>query len=349
MKAAVLVSLRRIEIHERPVPEPGPGEVRLKVGAVGVCGSDVHYFAEGRIGQQIVKYPILLGHEPAGIIDRVGEGVDMQPGTRVAVEPAIPCGQCERCTEGRGNLCPNVRFLGTPPIDGIFDQYHVMPAECCVPIPDSISLAEAALLEPLGVALHAVKLARMEVGESVAVFGAGSIGIVTMLAALLAGADRVFVTDLVPERLALAKRMGATAVMSPQDGDVIEWILDETGGHGVDVAFEAAGVQETFTHTALAPRRGGRALFIGIPPVDEVTMPIHRVRTKELTMQHVRRSNREADRCIGLLASGRLNLKPLATHVFPLEQAPEAMELVEARRDGVLKAIIQPHADLAVA
>ena len=331
------------------MPEPGPGEVRLKVAAVGVCGSDMHYFAEGRIGTQVVEYPILLGHEPSGIVDAVGEGVSLAPGTRVAIEPAMPCLHCEYCQMGRQNLCPNVRFLGTPPIDGIYAEYYVMPAHCCIPVPDHVSLAEAALLEPLGVALHAVKMARLEPGEDVAIFGSGSIGLVTLLAARLAGAGRVFMTDLVPERLDFAREMGATDGMNPRDGDVLEWIADHTGGRGVDATFEAAGVQEAMTHAFLTPRRGGRALLIGIPSVDEITMPIHLVRNKELTIQHVRRSNREADRVVGLLGEGRLDLKPLATHFFPLDQVNEAIELAEAHRDGVIKAIIQPHADVSVA
>lgn len=346
MKAAVLTSPHTIEIQDRPVPAPGPGEVRVKLAAVGVCGSDVHYYEEGRIGDQIVEYPTLLGHEAAGVIDAVGAGVDWPPGTRVAIEPAVPCGQCECCHSGRYNICPNVRFLGTPPIDGIFEQYHLMPAHCCIPVPDNLSLVDAALLEPLGVGLHAVALARPSMGETAAVFGAGPIGLSTLLALRLTGVKQVFATDLVPERLAVASQLGADAVKNPNDGDVVQWIRNETGGRGVDVTFEAAGEQETLNHACRAAARGGRALLIGIPSGNELRLPMHECRRQELLMQHVRRSNGEAPRCLSLVASGRIELQPLATHFFPLERVTEAFDLVHNYADGVIRAVIQPNAEL---
>ncbi|MGM0485669.1 MAG: NAD(P)-dependent alcohol dehydrogenase [Planctomycetota bacterium] len=347
MKAAVLTAPRTIEIQERPVPEPGPGEARIRIAAVGVCGSDVHYYEEGRIGRQIVQYPTLLGHEAAGVVDAVGPGVDLEPGTRVAIEPAASCGRCECCQAGQYHICPHVKFLGTPPIDGIFEQYHLMPAHCCIPIPDTLSLVEAALTEPLGVGLHAVALARPALGETAAVFGSGPIGLCTLLALRLTGVKRVFATDLVPDRLSLAETLGADAVLNAGQGDVVEWIREETGGRGVDVTFEAAGEQETVTHACRAAAVGGRALLIGIPSEDERWVPMHECRRKELLMRHVRRSNGEAARCLPLVTSGRLDLKPLATHFFPLEKVTEAFDLVHRYADGVIRAIIQPNDELA--
>lgn len=347
MKAAVLVGPKTIQIVEKEIPEPGPGEVLVKVGAVGVCGSDVHYYAEGRIGTAVVQYPTILGHEPAGVVEATGNGSSVLAGTRVAVEPAHPCGHCEFCLGGRGNLCPNVRFLATPPIDGIFSQYRVMPEHSCIPIPDNMSLVEGALLEPLGVALHAIKLARLEVGENIAIFGSGPIGLVTMLAARAAGADQVYMTDIVPERLDFAKELGATAVMNPQEGDVVSWIMDLTNGRGVDATFEAAGEQQTVYHACMAARIGGRALIIGIPAVDELYIPMHEIRRRELCIQNVRRSNREADRSINLVASGRIDLKRLATHRFSLEQTDAALDLAHRRSDGVIRAVVEPNPDLA--
>ena len=347
MKAAVLVAPRTIEIQEHPMPEPGPGEVRLKLAAVGVCGSDVHYYEEGRIGTAVVQYPTLLGHEPSGVVDSVGQGVKLQPGTRVAVEPAAPCGRCEHCLAGRRNICPDVRFLGTPPIPGIYAQYHVLPEHCCIPIPDNMSLTEAALMEPLGVGLHAVQLARLALGETIAIFGSGPIGLCTLLAARLTGVTRILMTDLVPERLDLAKRLGADAVLNADEGDAVEWIRSETGGRGVDVTFEAAGVQETVTHACLAARPGGRAMLIGIPSEDELTMPMHECRRGELLIQHVRRSNGEVAPCLPLVASGRIDVKALATHFFPLERTTDAFDLVHNYADGVVRAVIRPNEDLA--
>ena len=346
MKVAVLVAPRTIQILERPMPEPGPGQVRLKLAAVGVCGSDVHYYEHGRIGSQVVEYPILLGHEPSGVVDAVGEGVALASGTRVAVEPGQSCGKCEHCLAGRQNICPNVEFLGTPPYDGIFAQYALMPERCCVPIPDAMSFVEAALLEPLGIGLHAAALARIACGESVAIFGAGPIGLVTLLAVRAAGAGKVYMTDLVPERVAFAQRLGADAAMKADEGDVIEWIMGLTNGRGVDVAFEAAGEPETTWQTIETARIGGRALIIGIPQVDELPYPTHGARRKELTIQHCRRANGEAFAALDLIASGRIDVKPLATHTFPLDRTAEAIDLVSGYRDGVIRAMILPNGEM---
>lgn len=345
MKAAVLVAPRTLEIQERPMPLPKPGEVRIRVAAVGVCGSDVHYFEHGRIGTQVVQYPTLLGHEPAGIVDAVGGGVGLAVGTRVAVEPAVPCGHCPRCLEGRGNICPHVRFLGTPPIDGIFAEYHCMPAHACIPIPDSMSLVEAALLEPFGVGAHAVALAGLRVGDTAAIFGAGPIGLMTLLAARAAGARGVYMTDLVPERLAVASRLGAEAVFLAGEGDPVAWLHEETGGCGVDVAFEAAGVPETVRQACCGARIGGQALLIGIPQEGDCAIPMHECRRRELCIRHVRRSNRESDRCLSMVADGRIPLAPLATHTFALDEVHAAFDLVQGYADGVIRAMILPHGD----
>src|SRR5690606_24109447 len=183
MRVALLTGPKRIEIEERPVPQPGPGEVLVKVGAVGVCGSDVHYYAEGRIGSAKVVYPTVLGHEPSGVVEAVGEGVSLEPGTRIAVEPAYPCGRCEHCRDGRGTPCPHLRCRATPPVEGTCAQYRRMPGSPWIPTPGTMTLVEGALLEPLGVALRAARLAHTGVGDSVGMFGSGPIGLVTLLAA----------------------------------------------------------------------------------------------------------------------------------------------------------------------
>lgn len=346
MKVSVLTKPQTVEVQERPVPEPGPGEVRIKLAAVGVCGSDVHYYYEGRIGSAVVQYPTVLGHEPAGVVDAAGEGVGLPVGTRVAIEPAAPCMHCEHCLAGRHNTCPQVRFLGTPPIDGIYAQYYVMPAHCCIPIPDTLSLVEAAMLEPFAVGLHTVELARLRIGETVAIFGSGPIGLVTLLAAKLAGAGAVYMTDLVPERLAFARHLGADAVCDAASTDVTAWIHDLTKGRGVDITVEAAGVQETLNHSCETARVGGRAMLVGIPSVDELTIPMHSCRRRELDMMHVRRSNNEVLRAIPLVAEGRVDLSVLATHFFTLDRVSEAFDLVHGYRDGVIRAVIQPNEDL---
>ena len=226
-------------------------------------------------------------------------------------------------------------------------QALVMPAHNCVPTPSVMSFVEAAMLEPMAVGLHAVRLARLDLGQTVAIFGSGPIGLVTLIAARMAGAGRIFMADLVPERLALAKKLGADEVFDAGQGDPVERIKQATEGRGVDAAFEAAGVQDTVTHACLAPRPGGRAVLIGIPSVDELAIPMHECRRRELTIQHLRRSNGELLPFLQLPPSRRPDLKILATHLFPLERISEAFDLVDRKAQGVIRAVIQPNAELA--
>ena len=343
MKSAVLTALRTLEIQDRPRPAPGPGEVLLKIAAVGLCGSDVHYWENGRIGNQAVAFPAVLGHEPSGIVEAAGPGARLAPGARVMVEPAISCGYCVFCLAGRPNICPAVKFLGTPPHDGVFSQYHVMPGHCCVPIPDSMSLVEAALMEPLAVGLHGVKLARMVPGDRAAIFGCGPIGLATALGARLAGASELFMTDPIPERRAMAEKLAGAAVFDPASGDPVAWIKRRTEALGVELSFECAGTQETLDQSCLAARCGGRVLLTGIPAADKMLLPMHECRRRELELLHVRRSNGEAAAALRLLASGRLDVKPLATHFFPLERTAEAFDLASRKADGVIRAMIFPN------
>ena len=245
---------------------------------------------------------------------------------------------------GRPNLCPDVKFLGTPPNPGILSQFHAVPEHCCLPIPDAMTLAEAALFEPLAVGLHAVHLARLEVGDHVAVLGCGPIGLSCAYAARLAGAATVRVTDPVPERAAFAEKWLGTAIMDPRAGiDPVRWIRDATGGHGADAVFECAGTQESLDQCCLAVRRGGKALLVGIPAGDRLSIPMHECRRRELAMLHVRRSNGESGAALRLWDEKRLDVKPLATHFFGIERSQAAFELVSLRADGVIRAIIWPN------
>ncbi len=206
MKAAILHGLRDVRIEESPDPEPEAGEVLLRVKAVGVCGSDVHYYARGRIGNQVVKEPQSVGHEFMGVIERLGAGVEgVEPGTRVAVEPGINCRACRMCVEGTPNLCPNVIFYGTPPVEGAFQEYVTHPAHLVFPLPENVSDIEGALLEPLGIGLHAVTVAGIELGDRIAIFGSGPIGLSVALAARASGATQVYMTDVLPYRCEFAE------------------------------------------------------------------------------------------------------------------------------------------------
>ncbi|MGC8827707.1 MAG: zinc-dependent alcohol dehydrogenase, partial [Anaerolineae bacterium] len=226
MRAARLYGVRDIRLDTVPVPQPGPGQVLLKIASVGICGSDVHYFLDGRIGTQVVSAPIILGHEFAAYVVRGGPGAEgLQEGRLVAVEPGIPCGQCEPCREGHPNLCLHVRFCGSPPVDGVLAEYAVMPAANCFPLPEGMSPDEGAMLEPLGIALHTVDLAHLRVGQTVAVFGAGPIGILIAAAARLAGAAEIYVSEPLEARRRFVERCTGAVALDPTREDVVGTIL----------------------------------------------------------------------------------------------------------------------------
>ncbi len=343
MKAVFLLRKKEFEVREVPKPEPKEKEVLIRVKTVGICGSDVHYYTKGRIGsQQVIGKPLIIGHELSGDVAALGKGVKgFRIGQRVVVEPAIPCGNCEVCREGRENICPDVRFLGTPPVDGAFCEYIVMPEENVFPLPNQLSYAEGVMMEPLAIGVYAVKLARLIPGETVAILGSGPIGLATLLAAKAAGAVLIFATDLIPERLNVAKKIGAHHTFNPEKEDIVKIITELTKGRGADVTFEAAGKEETVNQALKITALGGRVMIIGIPEADAITYEPHQMRRKELLIQNVRRSLRTTGTSIKLVKEGLINLKPLITHYYPLEKISEAFELVSEYRNGVIKAIIQ--------
>lgn len=342
MKAARLYGPGDLRTDDIPVPEPGPNQVLLQVLTVGICGSGVHYFLDGGIGDDKVKEPFVIGHEFSARIAALGPGVGGPPvGTRVTVEPAISCGQCEFCLEGHPNLCENILFCSTPPTPGALQEYMVHPAELCFPIPDSISDAEGSALEPLGVALHAVGLAKLRPGDTVAILGSGPIGLLTLQVARISGARAAYVTDLVPERLAMAKAFGAMATYKADEGDPVAWLMELTRGRGVDVAIEAAWAAETVSQSAEMARRGGKLIMAGIPREDVAIFPAHAVRRKGLTIKYVRRMKHTYPRAIPMVRDGLIDVKSLITHQFSLERAAEAYQLVASYGDGVIKAVIE--------
>jgi len=342
MRAARLYGVRDLRLDVLPRPAPGPGQVLLKVASVGVCGSDVHYYLEGRIGPQVVEAPIIPGHEFSAWVVQPGAGVDnLRPGQLVAVEPAVSCGECESCREGHPNLCPDVRFCGTPPIDGAYAEYKVMPAENCFPLPDCFSPDDGALLEPLGIAIHSVDLAHLRPGHTVAVLGAGPIGLLIAAVARVSGAAAIYMSEPIADRRQFALRYAADAVFDPETEDVVAGIMQATNGRGVDVAFEAAGAPLTPDQAAAVTRPGGKVIVAGIPADDTMTMKASTVRRKGLTIKLVRRMKHTYPRAVALVHKGMVKVRPLATHNFPLERIGEAFEMVAGYQDGVLKAIIR--------
>lgn len=338
MQAALLYGIGdvRVELHERPVASND--ELLVAVGAVSLCGSDRHYYLEGGIGTARVTEPIILGHEFAGtVVSEESRRYGLEPGSLVAVEPARPCGRCEWCSRGHPNLCPEVRFAGSPPDEhGALAEYAVAPAHCLFPLPPGWTAARGALLEPLGVAIHAVDLARLHPMETVAVLGAGGIGLLMLQVARLAGASRIFVVDPLEPRTRLAAELGADATAADH-----EPIQDWTDGRGVDVVLEATDSANAARQAAEAVCIGGRLILAGIPEADEVSFSAATLRRKGLTLKMVRRMKHTYPRAIEMVESGRILLDPLITHLFPLERADEAFACHAERRDGALRVLVE--------
>ena len=342
MKAAFLTAPQRIEI--RDIPEPhlnGPHDVLLRIEAVGVCGSDMHYYTTGRIGSAIVEYPFILGHECAGTVIQVGAEVrGLRAGQRVAVDPLVACGRCDQCRTGRRNTCRNQLFLGQPgQMAGALAEYIVLPEECCHPVPAAVTAGLAAMVEPLSIGVYAQQLSRMEPGAKIAILGAGPIGLCVLLACRAAAECTAYVTDLIDERWMRAAKLGAAWAGNPGKSDVVKAVLDAEPS-GVDFVFECAGKQEAIEQGVEMLKPGGALLIVGIPEVDEISLPIHTLRRNELTIINVRRQNNCMATAVELLAGGRVNVCELMTHHFALEEASEAFDLVAHYRDGVIKATI---------
>ncbi len=343
MQAAVLHGIRDLRVESLPRPRPGPGEALLKLAAVGVCGSDVHYYVDGAIGEAVVTEPIIMGHEPSAYVAGLGEGVEsLEVGQLVAVEPAIHCCHCEMCETGHPNLCPNVRFCGTPPIDGVFSEYAVMPAHNCIPLPEGFTAVDGALLEPLGVAIHTVDLAHIRVGETIVVLGAGPIGLLIAAVAKAAGAGQILMTEPIAERRAFALSYIADEVFDPNEQDVVAEVMRASDGRGVDIAFEAVGDRDTSQQGAEMLRPGGTLVICGIPGGDDqLVFTASVIRRKGLTIKMVRRMKFAYPRAILMVQKGMVDLKAIATHFLKLTDIPDAFEMVANYRDGVIRAVVQ--------
>jgi L-iditol 2-dehydrogenase len=283
-----------------------------------------------------------IGHEFAGVVEALGEGVTAPAvGTRVAVEPGMNCGRCEWCERGLPNQCPHVRFYGTPPVTGAFAEYVVHPARLLFPVPDSLTDEDAAVLEPLGVAIHVIRRTGVDLGDDVAVFGCGPVGLLTVQCARAAGASRVFATDIVACRREFAGRMGAADTASPLDTDVVRWLAEATGGRGPDACIECAGEQSTLDECVRAVRVGGRVSVVGIPSFDRFAYDAHVARRKELDIRNVRRSRFAVEAGLAMAASGQVDLRSIVTHRFALDEVGRALELVHEKADGVVKAVVR--------
>jgi len=341
-RVAELVGYRQFRLVERKVEEPGPGEVQVRVQAVGICGSDMHAYLEGGVGDTPCIYPMVLGHEAAGVVAKTGPGVvGFQSGDAAAFEPAIYCYHCEFCTSGRHNLCAKLRFMSSPGEPGFFREYVNLPASNLLALPRNLGVNEGSLIEPLAVALHSMKLGEPKLGETAAVFGAGPIGLLTIAVLKLSGVSRVWAIDPVAARRELARVMGADAVLDPSAVDIPRQILGDTASRGVDLVFDCATKGRSTSHSIQVVRRAGRVVFTGIPAEPETPIEFHTWRRKELALFQVRRSNHEAAIARDILARDPSRFAALLTHTRPLGEIDRAFAQLERYDDGVGKLVIR--------
>ncbi|WP_425494224.1 NAD(P)-dependent alcohol dehydrogenase [Natronobiforma cellulositropha] len=339
MRAAVLTEPGEFALEERPRPEPGPTEVLVALERVGICGSDVHYYDHGRIGDYVVEDPLVLGHESAGVVADCGEAVtDLEPGDRVTLEPGIPCRRCEHCSSGHYNRCPEVTFMATPPHDGAFVEYLTWPADFVYRLPDSVSLAEGALCEPLSVCLHVCERAGVGVGDSVLVTGAGPIGLLAMAVARVRGATEVYVADVLAAKLERALERGADGVVNVADDDLETAVDAWTDGRGVDVVIEASGAPSAIQGSLGAVRTGGTVAFVGLAPEAEIPLDVLEIVTRELDVVGTMRFANTYQTAVSLLADGRVDVAGLIDFEAPLAEVTAAFE--RSKREAVVKGML---------
>jgi L-iditol 2-dehydrogenase len=324
-----------------PIDDPGPGEVQVRVESVGICGSDLHAYGEGSVGDTPNSYPMVLGHEPAGSIVKTGAGVTgLAPGDRGALEPALYCYHCEFCLSGHHNVCANIRFLSNPGHPGFFRELINLPAVNFIPIPAGVSPDQATLIEPLAIGLHSLRLATIRPGETVAVIGAGPIGLLTIAALKAAKAGRIWAVEPLEHRRELATKIGADVALEPDEA--AKEILNGTGKRGVDCAIDCAAKEQTTNQAIQVTRNAGRVLITGIHSTREVPLEGSTMRRKELTIFNVRRSNHESHAALELLCAHPEWFAPMVTHVRGMDHIAEAFEITSHYRDGVGKMIVRP-------
>jgi L-iditol 2-dehydrogenase len=338
--AAVLHKPREIRLQEAPVPRPGEREVLVEVRSVGVCGSDVHYYEEGRIGDFVVRSPLVLGHEASGVVVERGPGARLELGTLVAIEPGVPCRGCPQCRTGHYNLCADVRFLATPPVDGAFTRYLAAPEDFCYPVPGSLSADAAALIEPLSVGVWACRRADVALGDRVLVTGAGPIGLLCALVARAAGAEPA-ICDINPDRLARARRLGLPVAIDLRDVS-----LTELGSY--DAFIECSGASGVAGAGLAALRPAGHAVLVGMSASDDLTLPLSLLQTRELVITGSFRYANTYPAAIALAASGVVGLDELVDAVFPLDRAEEALKATRGN-PALIKVVVHPSAGSSTA
>ncbi|MGV1059635.1 NAD(P)-dependent alcohol dehydrogenase [Clostridium perfringens] len=342
MKVAVMNGIGKMDLIERDIPIVKENEVLVKLDYVGICGSDLHYYENGRIGDYIVEPPFVLGHEPGGVVVEVGNKVKhLNIGDRVALEPGKTCGHCEFCKTGRYNLCPDVIFFATPPVDGVFQEYVAHEADLCFKLPENVSTLEGALIEPLAVGFHAAIQGGARIGQTAVVMGAGCIGLVSMMALKAMGVSNVYVVDIMEKRLEKALELGATGIINAKEKNAIEEVMKITNNNGCDLVIETAGTEITTVQAIHMAKKGSNIVLVGYSKSGEMTLPMSLVLDKELTFKTVFRYRHIYDMAIEAVASGKVNLKGIITNEFDLDDVQKAMDYSVNNKADIVKAVIK--------
>ena len=338
----MLTGIRQMQMQRTPDPALiKETDVKIKMKVIGVCGSDIHYYVAGRIGSQVVDYPFPVGHEGAGEVVEVGKAVTrVKPGDRIAIEPAMPCWECDQCLSGRPHTCRKLTFLGCPgQADGCLSEYIVMPETSCFPIPANMSFDQAAISEPLAIGVYAVRQSIPMQGANIGILGFGPIGMSVLLPAMAKGSSRIFVTDKIEARLKKAREVGAFWTGNPDHDDIVHGVLQEQPDM-LDVVFEACGKQEAVDQAVDLVKPGGKIMIIGIPEFNRWSFDVDKLRRKEITITNVRRQNHAVEEALALMSSGEVDVSSMPTHRFNFHETQNAFDLVAGYQDGVMKAMI---------
>lgn len=342
MKAMILTGIRQMEMRE--IPEPvivNSNDVKIRILAVGICGSDIHYYTQGQIGSQKVVYPFTVGHEGSGVVVEVGKSVkSVRPGDRIAIDPAMPCWKCDQCIAGRHHTCRKLRFLGCPgQAEGCLMEFIVMPETSCFKLSGNLTADHGSISEPLAIGVYAEKKSGGVNGMNIGILGYGPIGMSVMLAAKVKGTASIYITDIIDERLAIAVKEGATYTGNPMKNNIVDHIMLKEPS-GLDMVFECCGKQEALDQAVNLLKPGGKLIVVGIPEFDRWSLSVETTRRREIALQFIRRQVDCVEQTLEMMKNGSVKIDNMVTHRFPFERTKEAFDLVADYRDGVMKAMI---------
>lgn len=342
MKTMMLTGIRKIDVFEIPDPEIiNPNDILLRVKKVGICGSDVHYYKYGKIGDQVVTFPYVLGHECSAVVEKVGSDVsNLELGDLVAVDPAVSCFQCDQCHLGRFHTCRNLKFLAVPgQLQGCLSEYIVMPESSCYKVGSNLKPDHATLVEPLTIGFYSVQQAGDITGKNIGILGIGPIGLSVLQMAKIQNSKRIFCTDKLDSRLSVAQQLGVDWIGNPDRSNIVKEIQREEQ-YFLDVVFECCGQQDALNQAIEILNPGGKLIIVGIPESDEISFNIHELRRKEIKIINIRRQNECVQSVIDLIHHKKINPNFMITHQFSFQEVAKAFELVGDYKDGVIKAVI---------